>query len=598
MEMKNSLYLLVVLMCAGALFSCQEKFLEKPDTTGTTTIESTFANRAGAEQAMSAAYLSVLAHGLYPDGGLSNGVLPGISGENSYGESWMSLTQFITAGFTAQPYESNGAQSPDNFFTNFSTIRRCYIVLEHVDLAADMSAEEKEVMKAEMKALIAYRYMGMFIRYGGVPIVTKSLTTNDDLNIPRASLQETLDFIIKNADEAAAVLPDSWDAKYNGRFTKGAAMAIKARALLYAARPLFNSATPYLAADDNKLICFGVADAGRWQQVIAANEAVVQWATGHGYALINTGGGINQPDANALADYGTATSTPNNKEVLLAFKFDRQNDKFFEFYNAAFTNERWLLDNAGLLTNFLENYYKADGTDQSWPGTGESNAQPFSEYIRKMNEMEPRFLADNMPHTQNARNNPGNMDWHYNSCKAANCFGVGANFGPSGRGRGASIITKFYYEAGSRNWFEFPLFRMADFYLSLAEAYNEAGNAGKALENLNLVHNRAGLPSITETGKDALRKIIQREWAIEFFFENRRFFDVRHWKLKDIANGLLAGPMRELQMTHIGDDQLPSGYSNFYDNVVYTTYWDPKMYLLPIPQAEIDRGVVVQNPGY
>jgi hypothetical protein len=283
---------------------------------------------------------------------------------------------------------------------------------------------------------------------------------------------------------------------------------------------------------------------------------------------------------------------------LLAFKYNVQNDKLFRFYNAAFTGERYLIDNYGLLTNFLENYYKADGTNQTWPGQGITNARPFSEYQSKMLEMEPRFLADNMPHTINAKNNAGDIRWNYNANNGPDRFGKGGNRGPGGRGKGAAITTKFYYKAGDRNWFEFPIFRMPEFYLALAEAYNETGNATKALQNLNVVHNRAGLPSITETDKAQLRKIIQREWAIEFYYENRRFFDVRHWKLENIGNGIIGGPMREIQFTIPGDALLPSGYTNYYDNTVFTAFWHPKMFLLPIPQAEIDKGVLVQNPGY
>jgi hypothetical protein len=587
------------LICMVLVLSSCKKYLEKPDTTGTSTAETIFSNRAGAEAAMAHAYRQVLAHGLWPDGGINNGTLPGISGEASFAESWMTLSKFITAGFAAIAFDTRPAQSPDNLFNNYRDIRKSYIVLENVDKVTDMSGNEKEVMKAEMKALIAYRYLGMFIRYGGVPIVTNSLGSNDDLNITRATLQEMVDFIKKYTDEAAAVLPDAWEAKYAGRMTKGAALAIKARTLLYAARPLFNSSTPYMPLGaNNNLISFGNESNDRWNEVITANEAAITWAKTNGYELINTGGAVNTPNANAFDDYATATSTPNNREVLLAYKYDVQNDKFFRFYNAAYTGERYLIDNYGLLTNFLENYYKADGTDQTWPGLGAANALPFSVYQSKMNEMEPRFLADNMPHTFNAKNNAGDMSWNYNASNTGDRFGKGGNRGPSGRGKGAAIAIKFYYKAGTRNWFEFPIFRMADFYLSLAEAYNEVGNTAKALENLNMVHNRAGLPSVTITDKALLRKTIQREWAIEFYYENRRFFDVRHWKLADIGNGILGGTMRELQFTITGDALLPSGYVNFYDNSVYTTYWDPKMFLFPIPQEEVDKGVLVQNPGY
>jgi len=597
--MKRSIYLSVTAAIVVMFSSGCQKFLEKPDTTGTATAATVFSTKAGAEAALANAYRAVLSQGLWPDGGINNGSLPGISGESSYGESWMSLTKFITAGFGPSQNDGRPATSPDNLFNNFREIRKCYLIADNVGKITDLDDNGKNVMKAEMKALVAYRYLGMFIRYGGMPIVTKALASDDSLSIPRASLQETLDFITKNCDDAAAVLPSSWDASYTGRMTKGAALAIKARALLYAARPLFNSAAPYLDfGTHNNLICFGSASPQRWTDAAAAAEAAVAWAKSNGYDIINSGGaGAGAANPNAFDDYATATSTPNNREVLLAYKYDVPNDKFFEFYNAAFTNERYLIDNYGLLTNFLENYYRADGTNQTWPGVGQGNAQPFANYLSKMNEMEPRFFADNMPHTMNARNNAGNITWNYNARNNDN-FGKGGNRGPSGRGKGAAITIKFYYKAGNRNWFEFPLFRMAELYLTLAECYNEAGDATKALANLNIVHNRAGLPAITETDPATLRKIIQREWAIEFYYENHRFFDARHWKLADIGNGILGGNMRELQFTITGDALVPAGYVDFYDNVVFTAYWNPKMFLLPIPQEEVDKGVIVQNPGY
>ena len=87
---------------------------------------------------------------------------------------------------------------------------------------------------------------------------------------------------------------------------------------MFAARPLFNSATPYLDNGElNNLICFGNEDKERWKDAIDANEAVLSWASGNGVTLINTGG---TPNANAFVDYATATSTPANAEIILAYK--------------------------------------------------------------------------------------------------------------------------------------------------------------------------------------------------------------------------------------------------------------------------------------
>lgn len=594
--MKQSLYILLVALAAVALFSCTKQFLQKPDTTGNTTIETVFSNRASAENAIAAAYRGSLVQNLWDGRSINNGTLSGISGEMSYGETWGSLKRFVDAGFTPNAFENNRAQSTDNFFDNFSAIRRNWQIAENIDKVADMDAGLKTNVKAEMSGLTAYRYMGMFARYGGVPILTKSLTSSDSLNIPRAGLQETLDYIIRLSNDAIAGLPDKWDPQYTGRLTRGAAMAIKAKALMYAARPLFNSATPYLDfGANNKLICFGSQNASRWTDAIAANEAVLTWALQNGYALINTGGGPNTPNVNAFDDYGTATSLPSNKEVLLAYRVDETLSKMYKFYNPTrySGNERYLTDHYGLLSNFLVNYYKADGTDQVWPGLGAANALPYSDYANKMQAMEPRFKADNYAHGIDPWNNPGVFAWSYAQSSS------GQNH--EDRGKGAGQSTKFFYLAGARIWFEFPLFRMAEFYLNLAEAYNEAGNTAKSLQNLNIVHNRAGLPSITETDKDKLRKLIQREWAVEYYNENHRFFDVKHWKLPDIGNGIMGGTMREFQFTLVtpgANDRLASSIVNYYDKAVYTVYWGAKMYLEPIPQEEVDKGIIVQNPGY
>jgi hypothetical protein len=138
---------------------------------------------------------------------------------------------------------------------------------------------------------------------------------------------------------------------------------------------------------------------------------------------------------------------------------------------------------------------------------------------------------------------------------------------------------------------------------AMIEAYNEYGNSTKALENLNMVHNRAGLPKITETDQAKLRALIQREFAVEFFQENHRYYDAKHWKLADIADGVCGGAMRMLQFNIKNDDSVvwPYAASNvetYWDAVAYNSYWSDAMYLEPFPQTEINKGTITQNPGY
>ncbi len=584
--MKKRLYFLIGISILTGICSCQKDFLQKPDTTGNTTIETVFSTTVNAQAAIANAYRECLSMGLSQ----GHGTLAALSGELSRGYSWHEVYNIINSGMSAS------GNREDDFNSNYTNIRKAYLVMENIDKVSDMDASTKQYVKGEMAGLIAYRYMGMFIRYGGVPLVSKSLTSSDDLNISRASLQETLDFIVTKCDEASAALPDKWPDNFYGRLTKGVALAIKARSLTYAARPLFNSATPYLSAgENNNLICFGSADQQRWQNAITANEAVLGWAAQNGYAIINTAGGTGIKNANAFADYATATSTPANKEVLLAYKLN-ENNNIWKYYNISTYGNNidgagYDMDNYGMESNFLSNYYKADGTDQNWPMPGDA-VRPYSDYNTRMKELEPRFLADNFAHGIDPLNNPGDQGW-----SALNAD-RGVNQGGS-YGKGVANSVKYYYQAGSRTWFEYPLFRMPEIYLSLAEAYNEVGNQAKALENLNIVHNRAGLPSIFETDQVNLRKIIQREWSVEFYNENHRYFDAKHWKLDDIGNGIIGGPRREFQFTTNGQsDRLAQNLLTYYDQVVFQAYWAPKMFLDPFPQDEINKGVLTQNPGY
>ncbi|MGN6509384.1 MAG: hypothetical protein ACTHLD_07970 [Chitinophaga sp.] len=71
--------------------------------------------------------------------------------------------------------------------------------------------------------------------------------------------------------------------------------------------------------------------------------------------------------------------------------------------------------------------------------------------------------------------------------------------------------------------------------------------------------------------------------------------------MEGLDTGVLGGDWRESHCTVVApgaNDRLPENILNYYDKVAYTAYWHPKMYLDPIPQEEIDKRVLVQNPGY
>jgi hypothetical protein len=604
---KILIYLMMVGLFAGT-YSCENKFLQVPDVSGSASLSTVYSDSINAFQALMQCYSYSLMQGIASQNNVPSspyvirGCLGTLTDELSRGYSWDVNYPLYNLGFDA-----NG-HTDDNYAFDYSCIRANWLVAENIDKVPDMSATGKGYIKAEMDGLNAYRYMGMFIRYGGVPIVRKSFLITDNSSIPRASLDSTLNYTLQLCDTAIAGLPDSWILGQTGRLTRGAVMSIKARVLEYAARPLFNSALPYLNNGvHNNLICFGSADPNHWQTAIIANEAVLTWASQNGgYALINTGGVANAPDPNAFADYGTATSTPGNREVLLAYKDDYQNAQnvlSMNFnYSAYQSFARWDVAENGTLYEFFTNYYKADGTDQSWPQPGDAAPRPASDYIARTKALEPRFHDDQLGPGFDPlylSTNPGDTKWNVNGWKL-DLDNHSTPFPGGSYGMGCSYSVKFYYHAGSRLWFELPLFRLAETYLNLAEAYNEVGNTAKALQDLNVVHNRAGLPSIIVTDPTQLRAIIQREWAIEFFLEGQRLFQVKHWKLANIGTQILGGPVMEFQfkLTGATNNNLAANLVNYWNAVTYTKFWSPRMFLDPIPQSEINKGIAVQNPGY
>ena len=88
----------------------------------------------------------------------------------------------------------------------------------------------------------AYYYMELVNRYGGVPLITTTFELDDEnMMIPRDSYDACVDFVVSEFTKAATLLPEKWTGSNFGRATKGAALAMKSRILLYAASPLWNT---------------------------------------------------------------------------------------------------------------------------------------------------------------------------------------------------------------------------------------------------------------------------------------------------------------------------------------------------------------------
>jgi len=171
----------------------------------------------------------------------------------------------------------------------YVAIRQCTIFMDNVDLDREDTPTAKAAMKAEARFLRAYYYFCLFRQYGPVIVWGDALAPEsaEGEKLDRNTVDENVDFIVSELDKAAQDLPyeikeiganDSW----TGRATKGAAMALKARVLLYAASPLYNGQdggrlTGIFSAKtniDGKQI-FAAYDASKWEKAAQAAKDVI-----------------------------------------------------------------------------------------------------------------------------------------------------------------------------------------------------------------------------------------------------------------------------------------------------------------------------------
>src|SRR5438552_4190529 len=262
-----------------------------------------------------------------------------------------------------------------NYANNFSRIRQTNIFLSHID-ATTFDAAWKQRMKGEAYFLRAYFYHNLMRMYGGVPLITKVYGLNEDYKVARNSFKETVDFIVANADSAAALLPLSFSGTDVGRATKGAALALKARVLLYAASDLYNlnpsdsAFTGYTTPQDRVAL---------WRAAKDAAKAVMDLGI---YGLFRPSPA--SPQA-ATQNYGDLFLQRMSEEVILSRFFLSTRD---DGYNPGLHNgpngfHTWGGNTP--LQNLVDDYRMADGSKFAWSNPVEA-AAPYT-------NRDPRFYA-------------------------------------------------------------------------------------------------------------------------------------------------------------------------------------------------------------
>ena len=430
---------------------------------------------------------------------------------------------------------------------------------------------EYVVYPYEARFLRAYFYFELIKRYGSVPLITTVLTSDQINSVTPSSYEDIVTFITTECDSAIAKLPVTYNSanfvnKETGRATKGAAMALKTRTLLYAASPLHNPAN----------------DQAKW---IAAATAAK--------SLIDQLGANYSP----LAAYTTVWNNLSSIELILETR--QADDRAFESANTAVG---FIGGNPGTCPtqNLVDAYeMKTTGLGITESGSGYDPSNPYS--TTGASARDPR-LAMTILYNGSVWKSPQTVQTWYG--------GLNGSPTPNATKTGY-YIKKYMVESINLNpaqtlgtarhvWVNF---RYSEVLLNYVEAMNEAYGpdaAGPApLNNLtaraavNIVRARTGVAMpVFPLGmtQSAFRDKLRNERRVELAFEDHRFWDLRRWKI-----GPTTTTIRGMNLTK---DPVTSVIT-YIPTTVQTRYWNDKMYLYPIPQTElfINKNLV-QNPGW
>jgi hypothetical protein len=501
----------------------------------------------------------------------------------------------------------------------YGTIQKLNIFLENIEKVPDAypAAQQDPIrvqvdrMKGEAIFLRAFCYHQLARNYGGVIIVREAFEVGDDyLSLTRSTFKETVDFISAECDAAAALLGDK-AAMEMGRATKGAALALKSRMLLFAASDLTADGTAanefvgYVGADRTAL----------WTAAKNAAKAVMDLNT---YNLEDFGA----PDQAAVAtryfNFFKAKDLSSN-EVIWGKMFQKSVGPRNQINLINGTNGFVMYGCNAPTADLADAFQMADGSPFTDHYTVDANGfyrNTSSKYTsaNMYYNREPRFYAEILydsvvwqkryPDLQ-SRDPLGIYDRRTRITvsggnEVSRVYGIDTRQGPVDPDDGTytgytfkKYLDDAHYGTEANNnenaWFEF---RYAEVIMNYAEACLGLNQLGEATTHINMIRNRAGLPNFTSAPLAALRQ----ERRVEFVYEDVRFYDIRRWK---ILNETLTDAMGVdiIQTTNI-------------DNNTSTTTWrrimvqprdgsNTKLYWVPIPIDEIQRAPqLTQNPGY
>lgn len=426
-------------------------------------------------------------------------------------------------------------------------------------------------LQYEVRFLRAYFYFQLVSYYGAVPFYTEVLSEDEANALGRTPAKDVLDFVVKECDEIAPQLPVSYASLTNdaaagetGRVGRIAALALKARALLYEASPLFNT------SDDKEL----------YHQAALAAQTVINACAENGIRL-----------AGYEANWGT--SNWQGREQIFTRRIGDLNSLETANYPIGVENGK----GGNCPTQTLVDAYDMKTTGLAWdePGSGFDPQHPYD-------NRDPRLAKTIAVNGENR--------WPQYNTKPLETYYGGANGEPlQGATQtgyylkklldGSVNISSVSSNTKRHSW---VIFRLGEFYLDYAEAaFRYLGSADATSSDLkmspreavNVTRTRSGVgmpPLPTGMSNTEFWQKYEKERMVELAFEGHRYFDVRRWK-----EGAQHADIVEMKITRNAD----GSYTYTRQNVKRT--WDDKLYFLPIPHSEMMKHTspdFKQNPGY
>src|SRR6218665_178269 len=410
-----------------------------------------------------------------------------------------------------------------NPFGGYGNIRTINQIIAQLQTAT-FDQKNKDYMKGQCLFFRAWGYHGMVKNVGGVPLILefqKPTSNLDELQAPRNKTSECVRQIIKDLDDAIALLPDSWTGEELGRIDKGAAMAFKGRVMLFYASPLFR----------------GANGAVTWQSAYEANKAARDF-------LVSKGKGLYTP-------YSKIWDDELNKEFVMFRRYSYPQARYFQggLIPLDFSQGDVGYDRPSL--ELVNAFPMKDGS--AWKPSAMNYGQLF------MNRDE-RFYANIYYNGAPNQYLKGMRDkntylWTYFDAELKDSkSGITGSHNsvtadPLWSNSSFYRIKSIDKTVDGGNVYNCAVdgiaIRYTEVLMNFGECANEINHTAEALEVLKAVRQRAGITpnadgnyGITALSQTDIQEAYKKERFVEFCFEGLRWDDLRRWKMFDYLRAL------------------------------------------------------------